>query len=106
MTFQPSKKLLRRIWLQPRVYTEVTQLSDFFVTTTISLHAKLLLHRDVLFFLYGVCRLPLVKCKLRTMIYYHWLQHFNFRIFFYLHSCDLEQNHLIFVDPRGSGHLI
>jgi hypothetical protein len=61
-------------WQQSRVYKEVTQLSDFFVTTTISLQAKLLSHRDVLFFLYGVCRLPLVKCKLRTMIYYHWQQ--------------------------------
>jgi hypothetical protein len=29
-------------------------------------------------FLYGVCRLPLVKCKLRTMIYYHW-----FNLFFH-----------------------
>jgi hypothetical protein len=67
--------MFNNLLVQSRVYKEVTQLSDFFVTTTISLHAKILSHRDVLFFLYGVCRLPLVKCKLRTMTYYHWVQY-------------------------------
>jgi hypothetical protein len=72
--FVDSATKVGRLLHGTRVEKEVTQLSDFFVTTTISLHAKFLSHRDVLFFiLYGVCRLPLVKCevkcKLRTIIY-------------------------------------
>jgi hypothetical protein len=45
-----ASALLIHFKAEARVYKEVTQLSDFFVTTTISLHEKLLSHRDVLFF--------------------------------------------------------
>jgi hypothetical protein len=54
-----SSKVIRDwplIWMifweltAPMEFKEVMQLSDFFVTTTIFLHAKLLYHRDVLVF--------------------------------------------------------